>query len=180
MSSNFDSGKQSRQEAVTQMDSLQRDRFELLSAYIDGEGTAAERKQVQELLATDLEMKRLYTRLMKLRQEIQQLPVPASTDTAQQTAKQVFLRIDRRRNRRTVLWGGAAIAALFVSAVSGILPGSRSLVPQLAQNDSVSQPPLEIALNQPVIEIPKSAVADQEMGVQPSTLPHDLDEHKLN
>ena len=179
MSSNFDSGKQSRQEAVTQMDSLQRDRFELLSAYIDGEGTAAERKQVQELLATDSEMKRLYTRLMKLRQEIQLLPVPAPTATAQQTAKQVFLRIDRRRNRRTALWGGAAIAALFVSAVSGILPGSRSLVPQLAQNN-VSQPPLEIALNQPVIEIPKSAVADQEKGVQPSTQPHDLYEHKLN
>ncbi len=179
MSSNFDSGKQSRQEAATQVDSLQRDRFELLSAYIDGEVTAPERKQVQELLATDSEMKRLYTRLMKLRQEIQQLPVPASTVTAQQTAEQVFVRIDRRRNRRTVIWGGAAIAALFVSAVSGILPGSRSLVPQLAQNH-ISQPPLEIALNQPVIEIPKSAVANQEMGVQPSTVPHDLYEHKLN
>lgn len=180
MTSNFEAGKQSRQEAVTQMDSLQRDRFELLSAYIDGEVTAAERKQVQELLATDSEMKRLYTRLIQLRQGMHQLPVPAPAATAQQTAEQVFSRIDRRRNRRTVIWGGAAIAAVFLSAVSGILPGSRSLVPQLAQKPDANSETLEIALNQPVIEIPKSAVAEQEKGVQPSVLPHNLYNNKLN
>jgi anti-sigma factor RsiW len=180
MTSNFEAGKQSKQEAVTQMDSLQRDRFELLSAYIDGEVTAQERKQVQELLSTDSTMQHLYTRLMKLRQGMHQLPVPAPTATAKQTAEQVFSRIDRRRNRRTVLWGGAAIAALFVSAVSGILPGSRSLVPQLAQNPDATAETLEIALNQPVIEIPKAAVVDQDKGVQPLSLPGDLYDRNLN
>jgi len=180
MTSNFEAGKQSNQKAVTQMDSLQRDRFELLSAYIDGEVTAQERKQVQELLSTDSTMQHLYTRLMKLRQGMHELPVPASASTAQQTAEQVFSRIDRRRNRRTVLWGGAAIAALFVSAVSGILPGSRSLVPQLAQNPDATAETLEIALNQPVIEIPKAAVIDPEKGVQPLRLPGDLYDRNLN
>ena len=180
MTSNFDAGKHFRQEAVTQMDSLQRDRFELLSAYIDGEVTAAERKQVQELLATDSEMQRLYSRLIKLRQGMQQLPVPAPVATAQQTAQQVFSRIDRRRNRRTVFWGGAAIAALFVSAVSGIFPGSRSAVLQLAQKPNADAEPLEIALNQPVIEIPKGAVAEPEQSVQPSILPQYLYDHELN
>lgn len=171
MTSNFEAGKQSKQEAVTQMDSLQRDRFELLSAYIDGEVTAQERKQVQELLSTDSTMQHLYTRLMKLRQGMHQLPVPTPASTAQQTAEQVFSRIDRRRNLRTVLWGGAAIAALFVSAVSGILPGSRSFVPQLAQKPDATAETLEIALNQPVIEIPKAAVVDSDQGVQPLRLP---------
>jgi anti-sigma factor RsiW len=180
MTSNFDAGKHANQEAVTEMDSLQRDRFELLSAYIDGEVTAAERKQVQEWLATDSQMQCLYSRLTKLRQGIVQIPVPTPAATAQETAEQVFTRIDKRRNRRTVIWGGAAIAALFVSAVSGIIPGSRSLVPQLAQKPDVSEPPLEIALNQPVIEIPKGAVAESEKGVQPSFLPRSLHDPRLN
>jgi anti-sigma factor RsiW len=74
MTSNFDARKHSRQEAAKQMDSLQRDRFELLSAFIDGEVTAAERRQVQELLATDADMQRLHSRLMKLRQGMQKTP----------------------------------------------------------------------------------------------------------
>jgi anti-sigma factor RsiW len=74
MTSNFDARKPSRQEAAREMDSLQRDRFELLSAFIDGEVTAAERKQVQQLLATDSDMQRLHSRLMKLRQGLQKLP----------------------------------------------------------------------------------------------------------
>jgi hypothetical protein len=36
------------------------DRFELLSAYIDGEVTAAERKQVEEWLATDPTVQQLH------------------------------------------------------------------------------------------------------------------------
>ncbi|NET56301.1 MAG: Fis family transcriptional regulator [Symploca sp. SIO2E6] len=147
------------------MDSLQRDRFELLSAYIDGEVTAAERYQVQELLSEDPNMQRLYTRLMKLRQGLQQLPVPTRETTAPETAEQVFSKIDRRRSRKAFIWGGAAVAALFVSAVSGVFSGGgRSLLPQLAQSPQpeVTSEPLMISANQPVIEIPKTAVPDSE------------------
>ena len=38
----------------------QRDRFELLSAYIDGEVTAAERGQIEQWLTTDPEVQCLY------------------------------------------------------------------------------------------------------------------------
>jgi anti-sigma factor RsiW len=181
MTSNFDAGKHSNQEAIKQMDSLQRDRFELLSAYIDGEVTADERKQVQQLLATDSEMQRLYSRLTKLRQGMQQLPVPTPEATARETTEQVFSRIDKRRNRRVAIWGGAAIAALFVSTVGGILPGNRLLVPQMAQQpkrDTASEP-LLIAVNKPLIEIPKAAIASPEKGVLPSVVPSDI-ENPLN
>jgi anti-sigma factor RsiW len=173
MTSNFDADKHSKQKAVTQMDSLQRDRFELLSAYIDGEVTATERKQVQEWLTTDAKMQRLYSRMIQLRQGMQQLPVPASTLPPQETAAQVFSRIDKRRNRRTFAWGGAAIAALFVSAVSGVFYGNRLFVPQIAQSPQhdVASEPLMIAVNRPVIEIPKAPVASPQTGVEPSGFP---------
>jgi len=164
------------------MDSLQRDRFELLSAYIDGEVTAAERHQVQHLLSMDPDMQRLYTRLMKLRQGLQQLPVPTSETAAPETAQQVFSKIDRRRSRKTFIWGGAAVAALFVSAVSGIFPGSQSFVPKLAQSPEpeVASEPLMISANQPVIEIPKAAVAPSQKLVEPSTSNSEAKWNELN
>ncbi|HAG85621.1 MAG TPA: Fis family transcriptional regulator [Cyanobacteria bacterium UBA12227] len=167
MTSNFNAPRQPRQEAAKDMDSLQRDQFELLSAYIDGEVTAAERYQVQDWLANDPEMQHLYARLLKLRRGLQKLPVPATEITPQETTDRVFARINRRRIRNGVVWGGAAIAALFVSALSGILPGSQ-MIPRLAQSpESTEAPePLMIAVNRPVIEIPK-AIESSEKFVQP-------------
>ncbi|MEP0817073.1 MULTISPECIES: anti-sigma factor [Trichocoleus] len=154
---------------------LQRDRFELLSAYLDGEVTAAERKQVEEWLATDPVVKRLYTRLLELRQGLQAMPVPAASQSVDQTVDAVFKRVNRRP-KQLLLWGGAAVAALFVGAVSGFLPGNNSFSPQFAQSPiegsgaaqnaqlpSSAQPvnsdALMIALDQPVVEIPKAPVS---------------------
>ena len=177
MTSNFDARKLSQPEATKEMDSQQRDRFELLSAYIDGEVTATERARVQELLATDADMQRLHARLLKLRQGLHKLPVPSAEATPQETAQQVFSRLDRRRNQRTVFWGGAAIAAVLVSAFSGILSGTRSLVPQIADR----QPPLMISLNQPVIDIPKAPVASPEDSVElPAVRYDDSNKNNLN
>lgn len=168
------SGKRLTADAQTsrEMDILQRDRFELLNAYIDGEVTAAERKQVQEWLATDPQVQRLYSRLVKLRQGIQTIPIPVSDQPADKMVQQVFAAIDRRKTRRNVVWGGAAtIAALFIGAFSGIVPGSRSLSPQLAQSPNpapaVAPAPLMVALNRPVVEIPKAAVAAPEPSMNP-------------
>ncbi|HEY9708980.1 MAG TPA: hypothetical protein V6D48_12335 [Oculatellaceae cyanobacterium] len=160
MTFNFDARKPSRQEAAREMDSLQRDRFELLSAFIDGEVTAAERRQVQALLDTDPQMQCLYSRLIKLRQGLQKMPVPASEATAQDTVQQVFKLIDRRRMHRTILLGGSAIAAVVVTALSGIFSGSQP-IPQLAQSPKpkLAPEPLQIALTQPLIDLPKEAVA---------------------
>lgn len=185
-SSNFEANKHPRQEAAKEMDSQQRDRFELLSAFIDGEVTAAERKQVQELLATDPEMQRLHSRLLMLRQGLQKLPVPVAETTTQQTAQQVFSKIDRRRNLRTVIWGGGAIAALFVSALSGIIfPGTQSPLGNFAANsidpqkqEVASEQPLMIAVNRPLLDIPKAAVSSPK-SLEPSVSPT-KDKHNLN
>lgn len=177
MTSNFDARKLSQPEATKEMDSQQRDRFELLSAYVDGEVTAAERARVQELLATDADMQRLHARLLKLRQGLHKLPVPSAEVTPQETAQQVFSRLDRRRTQRTVFWGGAAIAAVLVSAFSGILSGTRSLVDQFAIKP---EPPLMISLNQPVIDIPKAPVASPENSVELPALRYDSNKNNLN
>lgn len=154
---------------------LQRDRFELLSAYLDGEVTAAERKQVEEWLATDPVVKRLYSRLLELRQGLQSMPVPAASQSVEQTVDAVFKRVNRRP-KQILLWGGAAVAALFVGAVSGLLPGSNSFNPQFAQSpiegsgatqntqlpssaQAVNSDALMIALDQPVVQIPKAPVS---------------------
>ncbi len=180
MTSNFDARKHSTQEAARDMDSLQRDRFELLSAYIDGEVTAAERSQVREWLATDHSMQHLYARLLKLRQEVQKLPGPSREQPSQQVVQEVFRRIDRRRTQRTLIWGGAAIAALFVSAVSGILPGSRSLVPQLAEAPKQEAAEPKIIVSRPLIEIPKAAVANPEQSGDSPAVHRNAYNHELN
>lgn len=168
MTSNFDTRDSSGQNTAKEMDSLQRDRFELLSAFIDGEVTAAERKQVQHLLATDPQMQRLHSRLMMLRQGLQKLPVPAPETNSQETAKQVFTRIDRRRIRKAVAWGGAAIAAVFVGSLSGIFTGSQPLGTNFAQSpqQEAAPEPLKIALNRPIIEISKAPVASPKDSLQ--------------
>lgn len=143
------------------IDMLKRDRFELLSAYLDGEVTAAERRQVEEWLATDPAVQGLYARLLKLRQGLRTLPVPPEGQPVEQTLKQVYARIDRR-SHRAVVWGGAVIAALFVGALSSVLPSRQFIAPQFAQlpeQATASAETLMVAVNTPVVEIPKAAVA---------------------
>jgi anti-sigma factor RsiW len=47
-----------------------RDRFELLNAYLDGEVTAAERRQIEDWLTTDSTIQCLYARALELRQKV--------------------------------------------------------------------------------------------------------------
>jgi anti-sigma factor RsiW len=173
MNSNFDPRNKSMQpspDSFSQLDALQRDRFELLSAYLDGEVTATERKQVEEWLATDASMQTLHNRLMKLRQGFRALPAPAPSQPVDQAVEQVFAKVDRRPNLRLV-WGGSAIAAMFVGAVT-VLSLSRSTPPQVAVDPTTPKPemkaeqPLEtdglmIALDRPVVTMAKNAPANQ-------------------
>ena len=150
------SGKQE----IRDMDSEQRDCFELLSAYLDGEVTAGERKQVQYWLDNDPEVQQQYAKLLKLRQGIQTLPVPTVAQTATEMAEQVFIRLNKYRVRRFVAWGGTAIAALFIGAVSGVLSPNHPTT-QLANSSSSQAAPetLMVALNAPPVKIPKAAIA---------------------
>lgn len=147
---------------------LQRDRFELLSAYLDGEVTAAERKQVEGWLATDVTVQQLHTRLSKLRQGFRSLPTPQS-QPVEVTVERVLDRLDRRP-KLSLVWGGTAIAALFVGAVTIFSPIGNSPAPEMARIErSAVQAPQEnltdgdgllVALDRPVLSIPKTAMAD--------------------
>lgn len=160
-------------ESTGAMDMMKRDRFELLSAYLDGEVTAAESRQVEEWLANDASVQCLYARLLKLRQGLKTLPVPA-TQHKSVVAEQVLARL-RRRSRLVWVFSGAAIAACVVGTLSGLLPGGESKL-QMAQKpisktaQATTTPvapvsPLMVALNNPVIEIPKAAVVSPQKPV---------------
>ncbi|MCC5608004.1 zf-HC2 domain-containing protein [Nostoc sp. CHAB 5834] len=163
-------------ESTGLMDMVKRDRFELLSAYLDGEVTATERRQVEEWLANDASVQCLYARLLKLRQGLRTLPVPTAQQSPEATLGQVLTRL-RRRSRLNWMAGSAAVAACVIGAVSSLVPiGSRA--PQLAQRPqtepiqtssaSIIPPsPLMVGLNNPVIEIPKAAVASPENPIYP-------------
>ncbi|WP_414513006.1 anti-sigma factor family protein [Nostoc sp. PCC 9305] len=161
-------------ESTGLMDMVKRDRFELLSAYLDGEVTATERRQVEEWLANDASVQCLYARLLKLRQGLRTLPVPAAQQSPEETVQQVLSRL-RHRSRLNWMVGSAAVAACVIGAVSGLVGGG-SMVPQLAQRPQrepiqtssasiVPPSPLMVGLNNPVIEIPKAAVASPENSI---------------
>lgn len=158
-----DSTSNSGNSSLWDLDSLQKDDFELLSAFLDGEVTAAERQQVQQRLTTDAEMQRLHQRLLKLRQGfmgIENLPLPVASQSAANLTQQVFAKVDQRRRIRLGFGIGGAIAALAVGALSFVLspnpsPSSLQLVQQPSAESAQSKPELlMIAVNRPVIEIP--------------------------
>ncbi|WP_232731662.1 anti-sigma factor family protein, partial [Kamptonema formosum] len=156
----------------TSAHALKRDRFELLSAYLDSEVTAAERQQVESWLASDAEVQGLYARLLSLRSGLQNMPVPAQQPVGQ-TVEKVFARLERRP-KLALLWGGAAaVAAMLIAAVSGVLVGEQSFAPQVATTPSKTQVSsvgggarkeqrLMIALNDPIVPIPKPSAAPRD------------------
>jgi predicted anti-sigma-YlaC factor YlaD len=134
------------------------DRFELLSAYLDGEVRAAERHQVEVWLAADPQMQQLHARLLTLRQELQTFGTmqPPASVSAHETVARVMQRLDRRP-QRVVRWGGAAIAATLIGAVTLMVsPLGRSPIGQYAETPAsgTSSTGLQIALDAPVIDIP--------------------------
>ena len=168
MNSNFESAKNQNQQGIGDslaqnqannnypqgnVTTMMRDRFELLSAYIDGEVTAAERRQVEEWLTNDPTTKRLYSRLMMMQQGFQSMPVPASEQSAQELATKVLQR-EGRKTKRTWVLGGGAIAALLMAVVSGVGGGRQLFAPQFAASPVPAESDgLIVALNEPVVEI---------------------------
>ncbi|MBP0015595.1 MAG: transcriptional regulator [Roseofilum sp. SBFL] len=136
-------------------DMLKRDRFELLSAYLDGEVSASESKQVEEWLDNDPTVQCLYQRLLKLRQGFEMLPTPPQEQPVEDMVTQVMGRLDRRPKRTALLWGTGAIAAAAVAVLSTTFANSDQLFPQIAETPT-SPALMRIALDQPLINIPKS------------------------
>ncbi len=126
---------------------LQRDQFELLSAYLDGEVTATERREVEELLSHDEQTKQLYGRLLKLRSGFQGLPLTAA-QPVNSTVDQVMDRLDRPRiSRRAWVLGGGAIAATAIGALTGLFgtqprPGFQFALQEPTELESVAKAPV--------------------------------------
>lgn len=134
--------------------------YELLSSYIDGEANPKERRQVEQWLATDPQVKSCYQQLLQLSSQWQSLPVPTAQQTAPaDLAEAVFEKVDRRTTHRRVAWGGTAIAALFVATISSVTFGNFSRIPQFASRPNNDPEPLKIALNEPIIPIVRSDAA---------------------
>ncbi len=138
------------------------DRFELLSAYLDDELNDRERQQVQQWLDTDPQFEQLYKQLLKLRQRMQNISIPATKPSTEQLSERVFQSISRRRHQRK-LWTitGGAIAAAFVASVVGFWTNGEGGILQFAtssQKNNVSKPLMvAVSLDKPAVTIPKAA-----------------------
>jgi anti-sigma factor RsiW len=132
------------------------ERFELLSAYLDGEVTASERKQVEAWLAQDSAFQRQYRQMQNIHMAFPRMPVP-SCQSADALAKGVFDKIDRNRNRKlSWIGGGTAIAATLMAALASLggLFGDNSPQLQFAVNKADTPAPLMVALNDPILAMP--------------------------
>lgn len=151
----FEQDNPANQEELTQ---LPTDCFELLSSYIDGELSAAEKNQVQQWLDQDPQIKQLYTQLLKLQSNMQcSVANPCDKSTAQITAG-VFQSIDHHRRQRKLVWGSSAIAATIMASLTGIIPGFNPLQLKMANQPHPQQTPtvmLAVAVDKPAINIPK-------------------------
>ena len=147
---------------------VKRDRFELLSAYLDGEVTAAERRQVEEWLANDSSVQNLHKRLLSLRQGLRNLPVPQEK-SIEETVDSVMTRL-RRRTRKAWMFGGAAVAACVIGSLSSLIPNgepglrfANTSVEETQQSsvEEVASLPM-VTLNQPLVRIPKANQSPQD------------------
>ncbi len=98
----------------------QRDRFELLSAYMDGEVTAAERQQIEQWLTTEPEVQCLYARVLKLRPLWSTMSVPTAQPAMKLSVQQVSPRLTAKTKMTT--WAGTVLATMLLGTLSAILP----------------------------------------------------------
>lgn len=141
------------------LDVTKRSRFELLSAYLDGEVTPDEHRMVKSWLMDDPGVQSLYQRLLSLRRGLQTLPTPPTTASVEETVESVMIRLSQRF-RLTLLAGAGTAAALLLAGLSGLLEGQIGLL-ELARNRQLGTEGdvLEIALDQPAIEFPQAPMA---------------------
>jgi hypothetical protein len=136
------------------IDATKRDRFELLSAYLDGEVTPEERRMVIDWMASDPKAKCLYNRLVRLRQGLREGCSSPYSD-ADAAVTQVFQSLNYRM--RLVGMAGLGVLVLgMLSLLSGSMGHHQSIWRWASSRQSEY---LEIALDQPAFPIPKAPTA---------------------
>lgn len=164
MTSNFSGFEPDSIPKNSEFDNLEPDRFELLSAYIDGELSPTEKQQVQIWLDQEPKVKDLYTKLLGLQRQMQSSVAPANPKSIDTITAGVFqvIDIDRRRFQRRLVLGTSAVTATLLAVLAGTFSGNPSL--QMANIDSpktVSKVTmLAVAINKPAINIPKTVSGD--------------------
>jgi anti-sigma factor RsiW len=153
------------------------ERFELLSAYMDGEVTAEERRLVESWLANDSKMRQMQQRLLVLRHGLSTIPTPEPIEPVDATIDKVFEKVERRSRFRVIVGGVVAAAAAVVATVVGVNTIGNAPAPQMAKQSptprleqidptsetsgaetaSVTTQGLLISLDTPVLSVSKTA-----------------------
>jgi anti-sigma factor RsiW len=144
------------------------EQFELLSAYMDNEASPAEKLKVEQWLATDINFRRLYQQQLRLRQLLIDLPVPGISRVGSQTnarteqvVNRVLAKLEERSKQRKIAWGGIAAIAVLVGAVGSVFTfNSPTTSPNLANQITQPEEPLLLAMEKPLIPMPKSMGSD--------------------
>ncbi|WP_017297028.1 anti-sigma factor family protein [Nodosilinea nodulosa] len=133
------------------LDATKRDRFELLSAYLDGEVTPEERQQVLCWIQNDDGTRRLYNRLLALRQGMRSQSMSPDCN-AEATLVGVFHCLNHRLRLAAMATAGVAAIGV-INLLSGTGMGSPSWrVAALAEPET-----LQIALDRPAFPIPEAS-----------------------
>ncbi len=141
------------------------ERFELLSAYIDGEVTNTEEQLVEQWLSDDADFRRIYQHQLKLRQLLIDLPVPVSSSVKAETnvmIDRVFAEIDKRSQRRKWKLAGIGVSIAAVVGIFGSMftfnssPQFSPVANSLKAPATVTEEPILIAMEEPLVPLPKS------------------------
>ncbi|MCY7332589.1 MAG: hypothetical protein LH649_07990 [Pseudanabaena sp. CAN_BIN31] len=143
------------------------ERFELLSAYIDGEVTDAEEQLVEQWLADDINFRHLYQQQLKLRQLLIDLPVPVAAHLSAKSETDVMINrvmaeIDKRSQRRKWKLAGIGISVAAVVGIFGSLftfnssPQFSPVANSIKSPIQVKEEPILIAMEEPLVPLPKS------------------------
>ena len=118
----------------------ERDLFELLNAYLDGEVTAAQGQQIEDWLTSDSAVQCLYARALKLRQRWQLMSSPLAQQPIASKRKPIFS-CRKTKPKSDVLWQATVLAAVLLGALLGVLPERQSPVLPMAQGQQLKVKP---------------------------------------
>ncbi|MFQ3679700.1 MAG: hypothetical protein SNJ60_04240 [Pseudanabaenaceae cyanobacterium] len=125
------------------------ERFWLLSLYLDGEATPAERSQVEAWIDGDREFAQLYRQQRRLQQSLVDLPAPATEPTV--FLQNLNARLDQQERRRRVMPIAAGLALVTGLITLVALPRT----PKVQMAAPAPEERLILAMEQPLVPVPK-------------------------